>query len=104
MMAMINGYPTEEELHDRIFRQLSRKGATDTVALIWHGYLTALLEWGLIDLAVFERLNVMLPKVGNKELVELSMDEPIGPELEQEIDKAKSTRQRTKDSSTPTDE
>lgn len=43
MAAMINGYPAEEDLRNRIVRQLSWRGA-DAVALIWHGYLNGLLE------------------------------------------------------------
>ena len=85
MTAMINGYPTEEELRNRIVRQLSWRG-TDTVALIWHGYLSGLLEWGLIEIDVHDRLLKLLPKVGSKELYELFSDEPITPEQEAEID------------------
>lgn len=85
MTAMINGYPTEEELRNRIVRQLGWR-ETDAVALIWHGYLNGLLEWGLIEINVYDRLLKLLPKVGNKELYEQSSDEPISPEQEAEID------------------
>jgi len=85
MTAMINGYPTEEELRNRITRHLSWR-RTDTVALLWHGYLTALLEWGLIEVHVLDRLLPLLPVVGNKELNELCLDEPLSPERETEID------------------
>ena len=88
MTAMINGYPTESELRERIERQLGRHGATETVALIWHGYLTGIFEWGLIEIDAFDRLSAMLPKVGAKELVELSTDEAISPELEREIEQS----------------
>ncbi len=63
---MINGYPTEEELRNRILRQLEWRDSSDTVALIWHGYLAALLEWGVIEVPIFERLSVILPSVGEK--------------------------------------
>ncbi|WP_144409973.1 hypothetical protein [Cupriavidus basilensis] len=88
MTAMINGYPTEIELRQRIERQLGWCGETEIVALIWHGYLSGLLEWGMIEVVVFDRLCVLLPKIGCKELVELSMDEPITPELEREIEQS----------------
>ena len=88
MTAMINGYPTESELRARIERQLTWRGATDTVALIWHGYLSALMEWGVIEMDVYERLCTLLRNVGRKELVEQSMDEPLTPELEREIEEA----------------
>lgn len=82
---MINGYPTEDELRNRISRHLGWR-ETETVALIWHGYLNALLEWGLIEIGVFDRLLKLLPKVGSKELYEQSLDEAISPEQEAEID------------------
>jgi hypothetical protein len=66
---MINGYPIEEELRSRILRQLDRCGPIDTVVLIWHGYLSALLEWGLLEGSVYRRLSSLLPLVGNKALV-----------------------------------
>jgi hypothetical protein len=88
MTAMINGYPTESELCARIERQLTWRGATDTVALIWHGYLSALMGWGVIEMDVYERLCRLLRNVGRKELVEQSMDEPLTPELEREIEEA----------------
>ena len=78
--------PEEEALAARIRNQISWRGPTDTVALIWHGYLTALLEWGLIDVSVFDRLVKYLPKKGLKELHEMCLDEPIKPEYEKEID------------------
>ncbi len=83
---MINGYPTEEELHNRITRQIEWHGTTDTVSLIWHGYLAGLLEWGLIKVDIYDRLTALLPQVGNKELSELFADEPLGAEQELEID------------------
>jgi len=85
MTAMINGYPTEEELRNRITRHLSWRG-TDTVALLWRGYLASLSEWGLIEPHVYDRLRALLPKIGVKELDELFGDEPISSEREAEID------------------
>lgn len=89
---MINGYPTEEELRNRILNQLRRRGTTDTVVLIWRGYLSALLEWGLIEVGVYDSLSELLPKVGSKELYELFSDEPLTPEQEREIDEFLSQR------------
>lgn len=83
---MINGYPTEEELRNRITRQLEWRGTSDAVVLIWHGYLAGLLEWGLIEVHVYDRLTALLPQVGNKELSELFADEPLSAEQELEID------------------
>jgi hypothetical protein len=83
---MINELPTEEELRNRILHQLDWRGPTDTVALIWHGYLAALLEWGRIEVNVHARLLSLLPRVGVKELDELFSGEPLSPEREAEID------------------
>ena len=85
MAGMINGYHTEEELRNRIERQLSWRG-TDTVALLWCGYLNGLLEWGLLENHVYVRLLKLLPKVGCKEQCEQFLDEPNSPEQEAEID------------------
>ncbi len=86
MTAMVNGYPTEEELRNRILNQLRWRGAADNVALIWHGYLSGLLEWGLIEVGAFDRLSALLPQVGHKELHELFLDEPLSQEREYEIE------------------
>jgi len=83
---MINGYPTEEELRNRIIRQIKWRGSTDPVALIWHGYLTALLEWGIVEVDVCDRLTALLPIVGSKELHEQALDEPLTPEQEREME------------------
>lgn len=85
MTAMINGYPTEEELRNRITRQLAWRN-TEVVALLWRGYLSGLLEWGLIEVHVHDRLDKLLPKVGAKELCEMAEDEPLSLEREQEIE------------------
>jgi hypothetical protein len=83
---MINGYPTEEELRNRITRQIEWRGSTNTVTLIWHGYLAALLEWGVIEVYAFKNLSSLLPDIGYKELQELFLDEPNSPERERELD------------------
>ncbi|MGT2512642.1 hypothetical protein [Cupriavidus basilensis] len=73
-------------MRSRIARQMVWRGSTDKVALIWHGYLGALLEWGVIEVHVFKSLSALLPRVGSKELDELFADESIAPERELEID------------------
>lgn len=85
---MIHSYPTEEELRDRIESQLGRRGPTDAVALIWRGYLSGLLEWGLIEVDMFDRLCKLIPKVGHKELFEMCTGESLSPELEREIEES----------------
>jgi hypothetical protein len=80
------GYPTEDELRKRITQHLQWRSGSDSVALIWGGYIAALLEWGLISPDVHGRLLELLPVVGAKELDELFLGEPITPEREREID------------------
>ena len=63
--------PTEEELRDRITAHLKLHNSSDTVALIWAGYIAALAEWGLISPDMYYRLTDLLPKVGKVELIEL---------------------------------
>jgi len=85
-MTNENNYPTEEELRDRIVRQLGWRGPTNTVVLLWRGYLSALLEWGVIEVHTHDNLSRLLPKVGNKELYEIFSGEPLTTEQEREID------------------
>lgn len=82
---MINQYPTEEELRNRINRQIEWRGPTETVALIWRGYLASLLEWGGIDIQIYDDLIALLPNFGYKEIHELFLDEPISSEREKEL-------------------
>ncbi|MDN7428742.1 MULTISPECIES: hypothetical protein [unclassified Burkholderia] len=86
MTALINGYPTVEELRNRILRQLEWRGPTAEVASVWRGYLTALLEWGLLEISDHDTLASLLPVKGVKEVVELSADEPLDKETDAYID------------------
>ncbi|MBO3051938.1 hypothetical protein J6337_04185 [Burkholderia pseudomallei] len=86
MIAMVNGYPTVEELRNRILRQLEWRGPTTEVASVWRGYLTALLEWGLLEISDHDTLASLLPFKGVKEVVELSADEPLDKESNDYID------------------
>jgi hypothetical protein len=86
MTSIFNGYPTEKELRRRISNQLSWRNTTE-VALLWHGYLNALLEWGLIDVNIYHSLQEVLPRIGMKESYEQALDEQLDPEQEKEFDK-----------------
>jgi hypothetical protein len=68
--------PTEEELRERITRHLKARGHAATVALIWRGYIAALLEWGLISPDVHGRLTELLPNVGSAELRDIFLGFP----------------------------
>ncbi|WP_206431181.1 hypothetical protein [Sphingomonas sp. ABOLE] len=84
MNLMMENCPTEEEIKNRIVRQLNWRN-TESVSLIWQGYLAALLEWGLIEVQVYDRLSILVRGVGEKEIHELFLDEPISAEYESEI-------------------
>ena len=72
--------PTEEELTDRIRRQLSWATDKYTASLIWKGYLAGLYEWDVIDLDVYTRVEKLLPTDGNIEMSELFGGEPLSVE------------------------
>jgi hypothetical protein len=87
MNSMFSSRPDEEDLRNRILRQLEWRGKSKVVALIWRGYLAALLEWGGVDPEVYDRLSSLLPDEGSSELFELFGDEKNSPEQEEEIKK-----------------
>jgi hypothetical protein len=57
--------PTTQEIKDRIKSEMSHFGGTlpERVALVWDGYLAALLEWDLITPAQHKELSGMLPEI-----------------------------------------
>jgi len=78
--------PTEEELTNRLLKNLEWRNRSLETSLLWQGYLGALLEWGLLEIEVFDRLRAHIPAVGLKEIYELAIGEPIPPDQEREID------------------
>jgi hypothetical protein len=82
---MINGYPTKKELERRILRQIEWRGKSTEVSLLWRGYLSGLLEWGVVEVSTYDDLLKLLPPVGAVELYELFADEPITAEQEQDV-------------------
>ncbi len=82
---MFYSYPTEEELRNRINKQLSWRGPTDAVAILWRGYLNGIFEWGLIEVHVYEKLIQLLPKIGSVESSELFAGRQLTPEEEREV-------------------
>ncbi len=82
----MNIKPTEIELKARIEQQLLHRGNSINVALIWRGYLAALLEWGLLEPSAYDRLTDILTSVGLKEIDELFAGEALTAEREREIE------------------
>jgi hypothetical protein len=52
-------------LKNRIRREIDHFGGKlpERTAIGWHGYLAALIEWGLISISDHSRLSDMLPPV-----------------------------------------
>lgn len=78
--------PEKDDIKNRIINHLRWRGPTDSVALLWHGYLAALLEWGLLEAYEYDELKKLLPPARYKEMVEVFLDEPIRPDMEKELD------------------
>lgn len=93
---MNHGYPTEEELRNRIARQLEWRKGSDSVAIIWRGYLAALFEWGLLEFPVYDRLCEPLRPIAIEELHELFSGEPLTSDQKKEIADHLQIRSQTK--------
>jgi hypothetical protein len=86
--------PTEQELRRRILVQLNWGTSINTIALLWHGYLAALLECKLLEASVHGRLSSLLPRVGAREKSEMFSREPLTPEHRREVDEFLNRRPR----------
>ena len=63
--------PTEKELARRITEQLRHRASSDACNLLWHGYLAACIEWGLLTPNEHLRLSEVLRDVGGDEIREI---------------------------------
>lgn len=63
--------PTLEELERRLKEHLAISKNSEKVIMIWRGYLAGLLEFGTIDINVYDSVTGFLPEVGFQELEEL---------------------------------
>lgn len=68
--------PTKEEMLSRISIHLRRRSNSDTVTLLWKGYLAALMEWGFFEPHEYDELSNQLGDVGNEELREVFLGFP----------------------------
>ena len=57
--------PTLDELKDRIQQEIKHFGGVlpERVAILWSGYLAALLEWNLISVGEHAEATDMLPEI-----------------------------------------
>ena len=63
--------PTLQELERRLKEHLSIKQGNEKVVMIWRGYLAGLLEFGTINIDVYDKVTDLLPELGFQELEEL---------------------------------
>jgi hypothetical protein len=61
----MNSRPALQEIKDRIQSEVDQFGGNlpERVALVWDGYLAALLEWDLITPSEHKDLSDMLPEI-----------------------------------------
>jgi hypothetical protein len=57
--------PTLEEMRNRLQKDIDHFGGAmpERVALVWDGYLAALIEWSLITVNEHAELTDMLPEI-----------------------------------------
>jgi hypothetical protein len=68
--------PEKEELQRRIELQLSHRAGSESVKLLWKGYIAALLEWGMLKVKDHDELSELLGVVGDDELKEIFLGIP----------------------------
>ncbi len=76
----------EEEFTKRIARHYRSAQDKKLVIAIWKGYLAGIYEWGIIDLALYTRLDGTLPAGGDVEIFELFTGEPVSDEARSDIE------------------
>jgi hypothetical protein len=70
--------PTIAELRERIEESAAPEGMDEQTALVWHGYLAALAEGGLISINEHDQLIKMLPVITDLPAVALLTGCPKG--------------------------
>lgn len=70
--------PSLEEMQDRIGRDARHFGARlpKRHAIAWHGYLAALIEWGLISTDDHARLTKLLPQIASGPIEAILLGHP----------------------------
>lgn len=58
----------EREMAARLLSHLKKFGSNDESTLLWHGYLAACIEWGLLSPNEHLRLSKVLRDIGHQEL------------------------------------
>lgn len=70
--------PTLEELSHRICREVEHFGGNlpERNALVWSGYISGLLEWGMITVEDHADLCKLLPPIENDPTVGILLGKP----------------------------
>jgi len=70
--------PTLEELSSRIREEIDYFGGTlpEPNTLVWSGYISGLLEWGLISVNDHAELCKLLPPIDNDPTVGILLGKP----------------------------
>lgn len=70
--------PSLDELRSRIQEDIDHFGGQlpERYALVWNGYLAALIEWSMISVHEHELLTGMLPKVENNPVITILIGRP----------------------------
>jgi hypothetical protein len=73
--AYPHGKPTFEELHKRIWENLMHYSGPTLMraALVWDGYLAALIEWGLISPHEHKQLLRLLPTIEDSPVIRIML-------------------------------
>ena len=76
--------PSLGELRSRIQEDIDHFGGRlpTPYALVWGGYLAALIEWGMLSVDEHARLTDMLPKVADNPVVTILIGRPNETTLE----------------------
>lgn len=76
VLIIMRSKPTKQELINRIQAHLAYRENSDTVNLLWKGYLAALMEWGGLGPDDYHDLDDLLKEAAEDELREIFLGLP----------------------------
>ena len=68
--------PSKKDIRERMMAHVTHRENSDTVKLIWKGYLAALMEWGFFSPNEYHELDDLLSDVGSEEVREVFIGYP----------------------------
>jgi hypothetical protein len=74
----MHGKPSVDELRCRIQNDIAHFGGKlpESYALVWDGYLAALIEWGLLSPNEHKLLSDLLPEIDNNPVISILLGRP----------------------------